>query len=158
MSTEEGTHRIEQWLEDNVRTYPTPGSVTLSGFDVDTEEYRGSFDVTLDENTIPERFSFALGGNGTPDLFLPIVTSPLGVPTSYATVELTDETVSAIKRLLASALPRMKPFGLNQETGELVLFTTHGPLDRILDEDEYRSHMAQVGENEFSKSMHLDGG
>lgn len=155
MSTEEEPHRIEAWLEANVRTYPTPESVTLSGFDVDIEEYQGSFDVTLDENTIPDRFSFGLAANGMPELFLPIVSSPLGVPASYATVELTDETLAAIKQLLASTLPRMRPFGLNRETGELVLFTTHGPLHRILDEDEYRSRMAHVRRSGFSITTQL---
>ena len=148
--------QVQQWLDKNVKVFATPDSVTLSAFRVESGRYSGSFDVCLDGVRVPERFRFGLGSNGKPEVYFPMFHSPLGAPASYAAVELTGETGKAIKDVLTSTLPKMKPLGLNPETGELVLHTTHSESDRILDMAHYTGTMERISHKDFSVSCRVN--
>ena len=155
LDTREHVKKVQEWLEENVESFPTPGTVTLSAFQIDADRYSGSFFVSLDGNKIPDRFRFGLGSNGKPELFFPMFHSPLGAPASYAAVELTYKTETAIKNLLTEILPKMKPLGLNRGTGEMVLATTHSDSDRIVNKEEYDLIMARISKSDFSASCSI---
>jgi hypothetical protein len=111
---------LKRWLAANVKEYPMPVVINLSGFKADIDDLSGSFNVCLDDQQVDSDFSFEIDGAGAPILYFPMFNSPLGVPASFAAVQLTDDTESAIKLGLAYVLPRLRPFGLDKETGELV--------------------------------------
>lgn len=142
--------QVERWLKENVKVYDTPDSVTLSDFKVNAAEYSGRFAVTLGSENLPYTFSFGLGGNGKPELYWPMFHSPCGVPCSYGAVELSDATVLVMKELLADALPRMRPLGLDKTTGEWITYSGHRGKARIVDLAEYESRMHQIRTANFS--------
>jgi hypothetical protein len=84
---------------------PRRRRVTSSGFCVNASEYEASFNITLDDEKIPRRFTFSLQINGKPELGFPIFTSPLGVPASFSAVQLSEEMVSAVESLLRGTRP-----------------------------------------------------
>lgn len=155
MSADDHINKVWQWLDENALVFKTPESITLSGFDVSSGKYSGSFDVTLDNQRIPRRFSFGLGGNGKPEIYFPMFHSPLGAPASYAAVELTRETTEAVKKILASILPAMKPLGLNRETGEQLFLTTCSESARIVDKGTYTAAMTRISAEDFSVSLRM---
>ena len=155
MNTEEHIKAVWKWLDENVQVFETPQSVTVSNFQIKTSRFSGSFDVHLDDVKLSERFSFGLGAHGKPDLFFPMFHSPLGAPASYVAIELTPQTTSAIKELLADVLPKMKALGLNRETGELIFHTTHTDFDRVIDKVGYEPHIGRVTASDFSKTRSL---
>ncbi len=58
--------------------------------------------------------------------------SPLGVPASFAAVSLAGRTEAAIDAALNFLIPRLRPCGLDRETGELITGAT--PMqDRVID-------------------------
>lgn len=152
MNSKKHIQAVQSWLDENVVVYATPKAIEISGFQLGPNTYRGSFQVALDGVNIPEQFSFGLGSNGKPELYIPMFHSPLGAPASYARVELGDETVLAIKNLLASVLPEMKSLGFNRNTGEMIFRTTHSDSDRIVNQAAYEECMGHISRHEFSAS------
>ena len=157
MERDEHIQAVNKWLDDNVLVCETPTAVDISDFQLRPDSFSGSFQVALDGVKLSDRFSFGLGGNGKPDLFFPMFHSPLGAPASYAAVELTSETALAIKRLLESALPKMKALGYNRATGEMVFRTTHSDSARIVDKAAYEECMKQISQKEFSARCFVAG-
>lgn len=140
------------WLDENVAVYETPSSLTLSGFQVNSARYEGSFLVQLDAAAITRRFSFHLSGNGKPAICPPMFTSPLGAPASYAAVELTDETYAGIHKLLESLLPAMRPLGLNRDIDQLIFHGT--PLqDRVFDQAAYSQAFLKLEGMSFTLNL-----
>ena len=126
---------LARWLQENVKRYKTPRIVTLSKFTIDTEEFEGTFHVTLDEDPIPDEFSFGIEGNGSPTFYLPTFHSPLGVPASFPAIHLTTDTEDAIEAGLKIIIPKLRPFGLHKESGRLIDART--PIDeRIVEPDK----------------------
>jgi hypothetical protein len=140
---------LREWLKKRVRTYATPRRVTLSGFRVNASEYEGSFNITLDNEKVPRRFTFSLQSNGKPELGFPIFTSPLGVPASFSAVQLSEETVAAVESLLRVILPPMKGLGLDRETGQEITNISHCIAQRIIDKGAYQSQFRKLREVGF---------
>jgi hypothetical protein len=126
---------LELWLKANVKICTTPEVVTLSDFEINVDRFAGTFRVSLDEQVINEEFRFEIGGNGLPSLGIPLFCSPLGVPASFAAVELTTDTKNAIESVLANLFPQLRPFGLHEETREWITQSTP-TADRILEPEK----------------------
>lgn len=132
---------VMRWLEDHVLIFDTPRQLTIFDVQADSLNYQGSFrlkldEVILDTTRLEDPFIFTLGQNGKPTWYSPMFHSPLGAPASYAAITLTDETERAIQRQLEQLLPRMRPLGLDRETGILLAYGA-SLEDRLLDAIEY---------------------
>lgn len=145
---------LSRWLKANVKTYPTPEIVTLSDFEIDLDDLSGTFRVALDRQALDYEFSFEIQGNGTPNLFWPMFHSPLGVPASYAAVDITDETESAIEMALSHLLPRLRPFGLNRDTGKSIDMTT-SIEDRMLEPEKLPKLLQVTGSKSFQLTVQI---
>ena len=129
---------VEQWLEDNVKIYHTPATVTLRAFDIDWSCLSGTFSLLLDQVEVPDRFRFSLDIAGRSTFHMPMFHSPLGAPASYCAIELSTQTIAAIQLGLDRTLPKMKPYGRNPVTGQIIDSST--PFaHRFVDEKAYES-------------------
>lgn len=121
---EERFKRLQIWLKENVVVIPEPQAVTLFDFEISWESWRGSFKVKFDDEIYAERLEFSIGITGYPHYTVPSFTSPLGVPASYAAMEMTSSTRDAITRALKKTFPRFKPLGRERETGIEITYQT----------------------------------
>ena len=128
---EERFKRLQIWLKENVVVIPEPQAVTLFDFEISWESWRGSFKVKFDDEIYAERLEFSIGITGYPHYTVPSFTSPLGVPASYAAMEMTASTRDAITRALNKTLPKFKPLGRNRETGIEITYQT--PMSNRID-------------------------
>jgi len=125
---------LKKWLSENVLVIPEPKTVTLYDFQTDWERWRGTFRVHFGKLTTFKTFDYGMLITGHTGFYGPIFTSPLGVPASYAAVEMTEKTGEAITKGLKLTFPKLKPCGKNRDTG--VEITYHSPLsDRISSEE-----------------------
>lgn len=108
---------VSAWLDENVVSYPTPASVTLSDIQMNWTDLSGSLIFSLDGKKVPDRFVFSLDGTGWLKFFMPMFTSPLGAPASYAAVEFTEETRVVMEEGLRILIPKLAGFGLDRVTG-----------------------------------------
>ena len=122
--------RVKDWLEENVQVYPGPELVRLYDFAIDWEDFSGEFRVAFDSVVLSEKLRFSLEASGKTTFRLPMFHSPLGVPASYAAIEITEKTHKAILKGLRETVPRVKGAGLDRETGKSVSFHTP-PAERI---------------------------
>ena len=121
---EERFKRLQIWLKENVVVISEPQAVTLFDFEISWESWRGSFQVKFDDEIYADRLEFSIGITGYPHYTVPSFTSPLGVPASYAAMEMTASTRDAITRALKKTLPKFKPLGRNRETGLEITYQT----------------------------------
>ena len=128
---EERFKRLQIWLKENVVVISEPQAVTLFDFEISWESWRGSFQVKFDDEIYADRLEFSIGITGFPHYTLPSFTSPLGVPASYAAMELTGPTRDAITQALKKTFPKFKPLGRNRETGVEITYQT--PMSRRID-------------------------
>ena len=143
---------VLKWLECNVRRYQTPESVSLSGFEVEWSKLSGTFDVSFDGVRLPERLKFSLSESGWVEFRLPVFHSPLGAPASYTAVEMSEETSRAIRDALRMAVPRIRPCGLDRESGCLTYFYT--PVsERIVNSAVFEVAKQTLSDREFSVSV-----
>ena len=143
------------WLDANVQSYPTPKVLALKDFEIDPNRFKGDFKVVLDGQPVSGRFSFSVEGNGLPQVFLPMFHSPLGVPASFSAVSLTGETETAIAAGLKHFIPRLRPFGINKNTGELVTQST--PLEqRVLDSDALATFQRIIDSGGFQVHVEIE--
>ena len=109
---------VERWLEENTRRYSGVHSVHLSHFRWQTDDaLRVSFEARFWPNQAAEEYLAYADGAGEIQLQPPMFWSPLGAPASYAAIELDDAVSKALFKGVRSALPRLKPFGIDKETG-----------------------------------------
>ena len=97
---------LQEWLNENVQTFPTPKKIKLSNFQVNWKTLSGSFNLTLDGVFIKEKMKFSPEASGKPTLYYPMFHSPLGVPCSYSLIQITWETEYCILKQLKMLLPR----------------------------------------------------
>jgi hypothetical protein len=62
----------------------------------------------------------------------PLYVSPIGVPSSYPSIQLTDETNERIEKLVNDFFPRLKPLGIDMESG-LMIDRNNPMIDRVID-------------------------
>jgi len=139
---------VMRWLDDHVLVFDTPHELTIFDVQADSETYKGSFrlkldEVILDSTKLEDPFTFSLGQNGKPSWYIPMFYSPLGAPASYGAIKLSDETERAIQQQLDRLLPRMRPLGLDHERG--ILLTYDASLeDRMLDANDYQRCFSEL--------------
>ena len=157
VSLEDHVQAVFRWLDEHVLKFDTPASITLFDIQSDAMRYKGSFrlqldDVVLDESRLETPFHFDLGQNGLPNFYYPMFFSPLGAPASYAAVDLTDATEKTIRSALQNILPRMRPLGLDRETGQML---TYGASieDRMLDEEQYERCFKSLTDMRYTLSV-----
>ena len=66
------------WLKDNIKAYESVKTIQLHDFVVDWEELDGEFSVTIDGETVEDKFSLCLTGTGRVTYGVPIFQSHLG--------------------------------------------------------------------------------
>jgi 5'-deoxynucleotidase YfbR-like HD superfamily hydrolase len=64
----------------------------------------------------------------------PLYVSPIGVPSSYTSIELTDETNELIEKLINDFFPKVKPLGIDKMTEKFISRDTP-MVDRLIDKD-----------------------
>jgi hypothetical protein len=145
---------VSSWLDQNVTSYPTPTIIALTNFEVDWGRMTGYFHLILDGLRIPDAFSLSLGQNGWMQFHPPMFQSPLGAPASYGAVNLTDQTTEAISKALQLIFPRLRPLGLDSESGELIIGRT--PLQsRIYDALEFENSKSNISNPHFIFSRNI---
>ncbi len=141
-------NQVSNWLDQNITSHSTPMAIALTDFDVDWDRMTGYFYLILDGVRIQDAFSLSLGQNGLMQHNPPLFCSPLGAPASYAAVDLTDETNAAIAKALKLIFPRLKPLGLDSESGRLIIGRT--PLqDRIFNPLEFEEAKSTISNSAF---------
>ena len=132
---EEGNKRRQEWLEENIEVIPDPKAITLYDFKVEWEEWSGTFMLKCDGKPCSREFYFSDNGASSFMVQVPMHISPLGMPASFAAVEISDRTMEVIVRALEATFPKLTPHGLNRETGiEINVFT---PLKDRLKPSEF---------------------
>ena len=148
--------QLSDWLEKNVIKHPTPSIVGLSGFDIDWSRMSGHFNLALDDLPVPAVFGLSLGQNGWVQHHPPMLCSPLGAPASYGAIDLTDQTNAAIAKALKLIFPRLKPLGLDSESGKLIIGRT--PLqDRIFNSLEFEEAKSKISNSAFVYKIQVKG-
>lgn len=127
--------KLHNWLRGHVISPSTPKEITLTNFKFDENEFSGSFNLTLDNVRFTQIFEFSIDMSGKYQIHPPMHISPLGVPASYASIELTDETSMSIEKLINQFFPKMKPFGIDKTTGVFIDRNTE-MRQRIINSDE----------------------
>jgi hypothetical protein len=125
---------VSKWLDENVRSYPTPSRISLAEFDFNWDRMTGEFCLFLDEQCLPDPFHLTLSQNGWMQFHPPMFVSPLGAPASFRAVNLTSDTELAIDNALHQIFPRLKPLGLDKQSG-LCIWSSTPIADRIIDID-----------------------
>ena len=116
---------LHSFLRGNVLSPSTPQVITLSNFEFNFKYFKGSFKLKLDSDVMKERFHFGVQIDGRYEISPPFHISPLGVPGSFPKIELTDETNERIEKLINDFFPRLKPLGIDMESGLMI--------DRVID-------------------------
>jgi len=119
-STNSRVEQVTHWLEENVQVVPEPKFVTLSAFSVNWTDFSGEFSVSFDSSALSEKLKFGLEASGKTCFQMPMFHSPLGVPASYAAIEITDQTHKAILKGLRETFPRLRGAGLDRKTGKSI--------------------------------------
>jgi len=108
---------LQIWLSENVTDVPEPKEVTLFDFEVNWSNWSGNFKIRFDDFVSEDSFGLGMEMTGVPKFYYPMFTSPLGVPASYAAIEITSNTHNAINEALKRTFPKLKPLGKNRDTG-----------------------------------------
>ena len=108
--------KLRNWLRGHVVSPSTPNVITLSDFEFDPQEFKGGFKLTLDNLRFISGFRFSVDISGAYEIAPPLYISPMGVPASYPSIELTEITTNEITRLINNFFPRLKPLGIDKET------------------------------------------
>ena len=131
----EKIEKLRNWLRGHVVSPSTPKVVVLSNIDFDWKGLSGSFNVTLDNLRLISGFKFSVDISGKYQISPPLYVSPMGVPASYPSIELTEETTNEITKLINDFFPKVKPLGIDKETG--VFIDRNVPMsDRVVDREE----------------------
>lgn len=124
--------KLHNFLRGNVISPSTPKLITLSDFKFDPKDMSGSFSLTLENVKFLSRFKFSVEIDGRYQISPPLYVSPIGVPSSYPSIQLTDETNERIEKLVNDFFPRLKPLGIDMESG-LMIDRNNPMIDRVID-------------------------
>jgi hypothetical protein len=135
--------RVHAWLEENVRVPATPSIITLSKIRFNWRKLNGSFQLSLDNEPIKDRFDLFIDIAGEIKYCPPMFCSPLGAPASFAAVELDRPTRAALERALKSLFPRLRGIGRYAELG--LEISTYSPLKyRVIDPVIFEQQRARM--------------
>jgi len=146
---------VRQWLEENVRVYPTPTSITVHNIELDPERFSGTATLLIGDEQQGEDLSLHLGATGWLSYSPPMIHSPLDVPASYLAFELTKNTQRAVSTAVQNLLPRLLPLGLHPVTKEWITIST--PLhQRVLDLSELDAALKRLAQPDFKVIQAVD--
>jgi len=94
--------------------------VSLLNFNVDKQTFRGTFSVAINWIELPDLFSCFLDGTGWLDFNIPGYDCPLGTQEFVPMYIFPDEIHYTINKLLRRTFPRLKPFGIDRESGTFI--------------------------------------
>lgn len=147
-SQREHIQAVREWLQKNVRVYPTPSTITLRHIRLDRKQLRGEALLLIDDKLPGEELTLWMSESGMLTFSLPLFHSPLGAPATYAAIELSKNTEQAIVAAVQGLLPRLLPLGINPKTKEWV--TTSTPLhERIADTSEFNIAFQRITSSDF---------
>ena len=139
---------LQKWLDENVIVPPEPKSILISQIEVNWDEFSGSFSLILDSVEMKERFKFRVEIDGKYRISPPFYHSPLGVPATYAQIELSDESNYRIESMLNDFFPKMKPLGLDKASGKMICGNT--PIkERVINVEDVIVKMSVTSEKGF---------
>jgi hypothetical protein len=102
---------LESWLDANVLVPSRPSQIAISDLKCDWENGRGSFLLSLDTQALEDRFDLWIAIDGKVNFGVPMFVSPMGVPASFAAIELDEDTRAAIQRALDRVFPEYFSYG-----------------------------------------------
>ena len=143
---------VMEWLEKNVRVYPTPSRISIRQIRLDSNTLRGQALLFVGDELTGEELTLRMGDAGWLTFTPPLFHSPLGAPATYGAIELTDKTTQAVSAAIQGLLPRLLPFGINPKTQEWVTAST--PLrERISDAAELNAALERITHPDFEWSQ-----
>lgn len=140
---------VSTWLDENVITYQEPKVISLVEFDFNWERMSGSFCLLLDDHRIADLFQLTLSQNGLMQFHPPMFHSPLGAPASYSALNLTSATEEAISNALREIFPKLRPLGLDKQSG-ICIWSTTPMQDRIIDKEAFEEARAKISSPGYS--------
>ena len=144
---------LQIWLEENVVHFFDPKELTLFDFEVNWSNWSGKFKIRFDDFVSESSFGLGTEMTGVPKFYYPMFTSPLGVPASYAAIEITSNTHNAINEALKRTFPKLKPLGKNRDTGIQIMYNS--PIEARLSREVIEETKALVVEG-YSITVQLD--
>jgi hypothetical protein len=139
---------VMEWLEKNVRVYPTPSRISIRQIRLDSNTLRGQALLFVGDELTGEELTLRMGDAGWLTFTPPLFHSPLGAPATYGAIELTDKTKQAVAAAVQGLLPRLLPFGIDPKTKEWVTAST--PLrERISDAAEFNAALDRITRPDF---------
>ena len=139
---------VMEWLEKNVRVYPTPSCISLRQIRLDSSTLCGGALLFVGDALLGEELTLQMGDAGWLTFTPPLFHSPLGAPATYGAIELTGNTQQAVIAAVQGLLPRLLPFGINPKTQEWVTAST--PLrERISDAAELNAALERITHPDF---------
>ena len=135
-SLQERVAQVRAWLKENVIVPDTPSQISISDVEFDWRTMSGSFSLSLDGKKLEDRFYVGVEITGRVKYGPPMFHSPLGVPASYAAVELDDKTDAAVQEALESIFPRVRAYGWHKDIDVIIDAMT--PFEeRVVDKVEF---------------------
>lgn len=139
---------VREWLQKNVRVYPTPSTIALRHIRLDRKQLRGEALLLIDDKLPGEELTLWMSESGRLTFSPPLFHSPLGAPATYAAIELSKNTEQAIAAAVQGLLPKLLPLGINPKTKDWI--TTSTPLhERIADLLEFNAAFEQITRTDF---------
>lgn len=150
----EKIEKLRNWLRGHVVSPSTPKVITLSDFEFDFKDFNGTFKVTLDNLRFISEFRFSIDVSGRYEISPPMFISPMGLPSSYPSIELTEETTDEITKLINDFFPKVKPFGIDKISGVMIDRNTSSK-DRVADIEDVIWKMNKISDKKFELSCEI---
>jgi hypothetical protein len=150
--------QVRAWLKENVIVPDTPSQISISDVEFDWRTMSGSFSLALDGERLEDRFYVGIEITGLVKYGPPMFHSPLGVPASYAAVELNDKTGAAVQEALESIFPRVRAYGWHKDI-DLIIDAMTPFEERVIDSVEFenRRKIIEAGDLTVSRSVDSAG-
>jgi len=147
----ERLEELHNWLRGNVVSPSTPKVIVLTNFEVNWKTFDGEFTLKLDSDEMKDKFKFSIEIDGKYQISPPFYVSPMGIPGSYPKIDLTEETTDTVTSMINNFFPKMKPLGLDSESGLMIDRNT--PIkDRVVDIEDVIWKMNKVLTDRFQLS------
>jgi hypothetical protein len=145
-------HNLENWLKENILKISRPNKLVLHNFKVDLRAFSGSFMVDVDGETLNATFSLYLGSDGKVHFGEPMFHSPMGVPASYAAIEVDPDTRLAIANSICNLFPKFRAYGFHKDLNRMI-DSSSSLEDRVTDIDSLNSLESKLFDPSFKLTV-----
>jgi hypothetical protein len=145
-------HNLENWLNKNVLKVSKPNKLVLHSFKVDLRAFSGSFMVDVDEEALNASFSLYLGSDGKVHFGEPMFHSPMGVPASYAAIEIDSDTRLAIANSICNLFPKFRSYCFHKDLNRMI-DSSSSLEDRVIDIDSLKSFESKLLDPNFKLTV-----